>query len=227
MIVAIHQPEYLPWAGYFEKMARADVFVLLDSVQFSKGDFQNRTRIKGPSGPQWLSVPVAQKFPQAINEVSVRDAQWGAKHWKSLVSCYARAKHFREFADAFEAFYRRTWDRLVGVDVAALELVTRALGLEKRWVMASDLGAAGAKSDLVLNICKKLGATVYYSGRTGSTYLKREEFERAGIEILVQQFEHPVYEQMFMKEAGFVERLSVVDLLFNCGPQCFSKFSDG
>jgi hypothetical protein len=219
VLVAIHQPEHLPWLGFFEKMLRADAFVLLDHVQFAKGDYQNRTRIKGSAGAQWLSVPVTRKFPQRLDEVETANQEWQAKHWKTLVSCYGRAAHFEAYAGEFEDFYRRHWERLVDLNVAALELAARALGIERRWVRSSELPAGGQKSELVLNICRALGATGYYSGRTGSTYLDREAFDRAGIRIVVQNFEHPVYEQLFMKEAGFVSGLSVVDLLFNLGAE--------
>lgn len=218
MLVAIHQPEYLPWAGLFEKMLRADVFVILDDVQFAKNDYQNRTRVKGRAGAQWLTVPVAHRFGQRIGEVEVSGDAWRSKHWKTLVACYARAPHFRAYAGGFEELFSRPRARLAELNVAALDLAARALGIEKRWVFSSDLKADGRKSELVLDICKRLGATHYYSGRTGSTYLDREEFRRAGVEIVVQDFKHPVYEQLFMKEAGFVAGLSVVDLLFNCGP---------
>lgn len=217
MLVAIHQPEHLPWIGFFEKMLRADLFVLLDDVQFSKGDFQNRNRVKGAGGAQWLTVPVAHRFPQRINEVLVTGNNWQAKHWKTLRSCYARAAHFETFSPLFEDFYRRSWRKLADLNVAAIELIARSLGIEKKWVMASELKVSGQKSELVLEICKTLGASGYYSGRTGSTYLNQDEFRRAGVEIIVQNFNHPVYEQLFMRERGFVPNLSALDLLFNCG----------
>jgi len=219
MLVAIHQPEFLPWLGFFEKMLRADAFVLLDDVQFSKNDFQNRTRIRGAGGAQWLTVPVAHRFGQRINEVEIKGDGWRDKHWKSLTSCYGRARYFGSFAPPFEELYQRRWERLVDFNVAALEAATRALGAEPKWVFSSEVGAAGRKSDLVLNICERLGASRYYSGRTGSTYLDRDVFARAGVEIVVQSFRHPSYEQMFMKESEFIAGLSVLDLLFNCGPE--------
>lgn len=217
MLVAIHQPEHLPWIGFFEKMLRADLFVLLDNVQFSKGDFQNRNRVKGARGAQWLTVPVVQRFPQKINEVLVVGDNWREKHWKTLRSCYARSSYFETFAPLFEDFYRRSWLKLVDLNVAAIELIARSLGIEKKWVLASELLVSGQKSDLVLDICKTVGASAYYSGKAGSTYLDREAFRRAGVEIVVQNFEHPTYDQLFMKERGFVPNLSTLDLLFNCG----------
>ncbi|MBI3247442.1 MAG: WbqC family protein [Deltaproteobacteria bacterium] len=218
MLVAIHQPEYLPWIGYFEKMIRAEVFVLLDDVQFSKGDFQNRTRIKGSSGPQWLSVPIIHKLPQKISEVGISETHWQQKHWKSIVSCYAKARYFPLYAQLFEALYRQPWEKLVDVNIAALDLTTQILGIEKKWILSSTVGVSGTRSDLVLNICKELKASAYYSGRTGSTYLKREDFRQAGIEVIVQNFIHPVYEQGFATEPAFIPNLSVIDLLFNSGP---------
>ena len=218
MLVAIHQPEYLPWLGYFEKMLRAEVFVLLDNVQFSKGDFHNRTRIKGAAGAQWLSVPVHAGSSATIGAVEVAGHRWEAKHWRSLVSAYSRAPFFAEWAGEFEAFYRQAAPRLLDYNVGALELLARAFGLRRNWVLASRLKAGGRKSELVLNICRELGADAYYSGRSGSAYLSRDEFERAGVEIKVQQFAHPVYEQLFAGAGGFTPNLSALDLLFNCGP---------
>jgi hypothetical protein len=226
MLVAIHQPEHLPWLGFFEKMLRADLFVLLDDVQFAKGDFQNRNRVKGAGGAQWLTVPVIHKFPQRIDEVLIAGNDWQAKHWKTLRSCYARAAHFETFAPLFDDFYRRPWAKLSDLNVAAIELVARALGVERKWVLASELKVGGQKSELVLNICKAVGARAYYSGRAGSTYLDGEAFRRAGIEIVVQNFDHPVYEQLFMKESGFVPNLSALDLLFNCGAQGLRLIAD-
>jgi hypothetical protein len=135
------------------------------------------------------------------------------------VSCYARARFFPEFSVLFESLYRHASESLLDYNLLALDSLADALGIERNWVLASKLDAVGQKSELVLDICRRLGATVYYSGRQGSTYLKRDEFDRAGIGIRVQNFTHPIYEQVFMREAGFVPNLSVVDLLFNCGAQ--------
>lgn len=219
MLVAIHQPEHMPWLGFFEKLLRADLFVLLDDVQFSKGDFQNRNRVKGARGAQWLTVPVAHRFGQRINETQVAGGAWRERHWKTLASCYSRAAHFDAFAGEFEEFYGREWTRLSALNVAAIELIARAFGLETRFVFSSSLGVTGRKSELVLNICKAVGASAYYSGGAGGAYLDAGAFRREGVEIVVREFEHPVYEQLFMKECGFVPNLSAVDLLFNRGKE--------
>src|SRR4051812_11747490 len=217
MLVAIHQPEHLPWLGFFEKMQRADLFVLLDDVQFSKGDFQNRNRVKGAGGVQWLTVPVVQKFPQKINEVEIAGDEWRKKHWKSLVSCYARSPHFENLAPALQELYQRSCEKLTVFNVAAIKLIARLLGLEKRMILSSEMNVKGQKSDLVLDICKQVGASAYYSGINGRTYLNHQAFREAGIEIVVQEFKHPTYPQLFLKRQGFVPNLSTLDLLFNCG----------
>ncbi len=217
MLVAIHQPEHLPWLGFFEKMQRADLFVLLDDVQFSKGDFQNRNRVKGSAGVQWLTVPVVHKFPQKINDVEIAGDDWRQKHWKTLVSCYSRSPHFEKLVPVFEEFYGRQWKKLGELNVSAIQLLARLLHVEKKIVLSSELNVAGQKSDLILNICKQVGATAHYSGVMGGAYLERESFRQAGIEIVVQSFDHPTYQQLFMKKQGFVPNLSVLDLLFNYG----------
>jgi hypothetical protein len=227
MLISIHQPDHFPWLGFFEKMLRADIFVLLDDVQYSTGDFQNRNRVKGANGAQWLTVPIAHHFPQKINEVEIASNGWQSKHWKTLVSCYGRAEHFETFAPLFDEFYhQRSWTKLADLNMAAIELMARAFGIEKRWVLASELRVDGHKSELILNICKALGASSYYSGRAGSMYLDRDAFRRAGVEVSYQNFEHPTYEQLFMKGQGFIPNLSALDLLFNYGSQGMELFAD-
>lgn len=217
MLVAIHQPEHLPWLGFFEKLRRVDLFVLLDDVQFSKGDYQNRNRVKGAAGVQWLTVPVVHQFPQKINEVEIAGDDWREKHWKTIVSCYGRAPHFHHFAPELETLYRTPWRKLSLLNVAAIRLLARLLHLETDIILSSELNATGEKSDLVLNICREVGAGTYYSGVMGKTYLNRDAFRQAGVEIVFQSFTHPTYNQLFMKSQGFVPNLSALDLLFNCG----------
>ncbi len=219
MLVAIHQPEHLPWLGFFEKMQRADLFVLLDDVQFSKGDFQNRNRIKGAGGVQWLTVPIVHKFPQQIYEVEIAGDHWREKHWRTVLSCYGRAPHFKSIGPHLEELYGGSWDRLSNFNLAAIQLLARLLGVETKTVRSSELNVTGEKSDLVLSICREVGASAYYSGAMGRAYLERDAFERAGIAIIFQQFVHPEYPQLFMRSHGFLPNLSALDLLFNCGQQ--------
>lgn len=193
MKVAIHQPEYFPWLGFVDKARRADVLVLLDDVQFDRSSLQHRARVAGPGGLTWLTIPFVHKFPQRIDEVAFSDDRWRAKHWKTLQSCYGRAAGWATAAAALEAFFAATYARLVDATVASTELVLGALAAAPRVVRASELGVAGEKADLVLAICRALGATRYLSGRSGATYLDPVAFERAGVSIEVQSFTAPPY----------------------------------
>lgn len=220
MIVTIHQPEHLPWLGFFHKADQADVLVLLDTVQFRKNYVQNRNRILGAGGPMWLTVPVLVKGHMSGTIASLRinnEVDWRAKHWKSLQHSYGRHPFFAEYREFFEGFYRRRWELLCTLNMAAIDFLLAALSLRKKIIKASDLPVEGASTELLLAICRHLGATVYLSGPTGRAYLNESSFAQAGIVVRYHQFQHPVYPQLRAKE--FVSHLSVVDLLFNAGPR--------
>jgi len=215
--VAIHQPQYLPWLGYFDKMDRADCFVLLDDVQFKKNEWQNRNRIKTAAGWQWLTVPVLHRFPQRIAEVRIDGAApWPRKHWRALLANYAGAPAFEPHRAFFAELYARDWQRLAELSGAALEYLVGALGITTRLVPASalDLPPGVMATDRLVAICRALGADTYVSGSGAHDYLEVERFHRAGIALEFQAFACPVYPQRF---GAFEPNLSVVDLLFNCG----------
>lgn len=191
--VAIHQPEYFPWLGFLDKARRADVFVLLDTVQFDRSSQQHRARVAGPNGPIWLTIPFVHRFPQRIDEVMAADQRWRIKHWKTLQACYGRAPGWAEAAAGLEAFYAQSHERLIDVTIASVELLFERFGVRARVVRASSLNTDGQKAELVLSICRALGASHYLSGRTGATYLDPEVFARAGVAIEVQSFQVPHY----------------------------------
>ncbi len=219
MKVAIHQPQYLPWLGYFDKLDRADQFVILDDVQFKKNDWQNRNRIKTASGWQWLTVPVLHRFPQRISEVRIDGAApWGRKHWRALLANYGGAPAFAPHRSFFESLYARDWQLLVELSLAALGYLVDALGITTKLVLASalDLPAPADASVRLAAICRALGADTYLSGAGGRDYLDLAPFDRAGVRVVFQAFACPVYPQRF---GAFEANLSIVDLLFNCGAQ--------
>jgi hypothetical protein len=215
MRVTIHQPQYLPWLGYFDKIDQADCFVVLDNVQFKKNEWQNRNRIRTATGWQWLTVPVLHKFPQLITEVGVDNAApWGRKHFQALISNYHAAPFFASHRPFFEDLYARRWDRLVDLSLAALRYLITALGIETRVVLASELTTEGTSTARLVSICRALGADTYISGAGAHDYLDSGLFESAGIRVEFQEFRCPKYPQQF---DGFEPNLSVVDLLLNCG----------
>lgn len=215
-VVAIHQPQYLPWLGYFDKIDRCDVFCLLDTVQYKKNEFQNRNRIKTADGWQWLTVPVTYRFPQRIEEVGVNQTvDWQRKHLQALRTNYSKAPFFETYYESFVEFYQQSYNFLVQVNVACIQLLVELLGLERKLVLASSLPVETEDSTLrLVEICRNLGGDSYLSGRDGAKYMDVDMFQNHQIEVLFQNFKHPQYPQCY---GPFEPNMSVVDLLFNCG----------
>lgn len=224
MILAAHQPSYLPWLGYLDKMARADVFVVMDDLQYEKDNFQNRNRLKLNNGPAWVTVPL-EKGTQLdrISDKRIQNAgsakeHWQRKTWVTLETHYGRASHFATFKDELTWVYHRPWQKLLELDLHMLELARTWLGIDTPLLRSSALGLQGDKTDRIIDMCKKVGADVYLSGRGGShEYLELDKFERAGIRLEWQAFKHPVYPQRY-PSLGFFPNLAFLDLLLNCGP---------
>ncbi len=217
MIVSIHQPAYLPWLGYFDKIRRADRFIYLDTVQFQKNSFQNRNRVRSKSGPIWLTVPVITKgrlFSVPLGGVTIDNTQtWQSKHLVSMEMNYRRAERFSGIFPLLETYYRCRWDTLSELCWEMLMEFNRLLGIDTPIVRASEMDKAeGSKSDLVLNLCRATGATTYLSGSLGRDYLKLEDFDKAGIEVVFQDYVHPTYRQVY---PGLEPFMGIVDLLFN------------
>ncbi len=217
MLCAIHQPQYLPWLGYFDKIAQADVFVFYDDTQFKKNEWQNRNRIKTAQGWQWLTVPVRHHFGQTIAETEINNnVNWRHKHWQALLSNYRKAPFFEQYAEGFQKAYEREWTHLGELNMYFVERLCEWLGVQTRFVRSSELGGdKGAATDALVHICQAVGANAYLSGAGGRDYVEAELFARAGISLTFQDYQHPVYPQLF---GDFVSHLSIVDLLFNVGP---------
>jgi len=225
MIVTIHQPLLLPWLGYLDRMLRSDLFILLDHVQFERRNYQNRTRIRFDGEARWFTVPVVQQSreeriidKQIDNSPCGADRWWGSRHYKTLCYAYREAPFFDDYASHLRSILQSRCERLLDLDVALLELVRAALDIRTPIVRSSELGVEGRKSELMLNLCRAVGANVLLGGMGGSRdYLDRAAFEHAGIEVTWQQFRHPRYPQC--GSAPFIPGLSSIDLLANCGPR--------
>lgn len=211
--VAIHQPNYLPWFGYFQKIHRSDVFVFLDDAEYSSNSWINRNKIKTTHGWTWLTVPV-HGSDEPIADVEIADDRWRDKHRKSLRASYGGAAHYDEFADFFEETYARSWDSLCELNVHLVRELADRIGLECEFVRASDLEIDAANSERIVRICDELEADRYFSGEGARSYNDHDRFEAAGIDLEYQSVEHPQYEQRF---DDFVPNLSVVDVLMNVG----------
>lgn len=216
--VVVLQPGYLPWLGFFDQLHRADVFVYYDDVQFDKHGWRNRNRVKAPTGePQWLTVPVRHKgldWPRILDVEIDNRTPWARKHLGTLRHFYARAPHVGRYLPELEKLLVRGWERLVDLDIAVVELITGWLGFERSMLRASELGIGGDQSERLLAICRHLGANRYLTGDSARAYLDTALFERHGVEVAWQHYEHPVYPQ---QHGAFVPYLSAIDLVLNCG----------
>jgi hypothetical protein len=217
---AIHQPNYIPWLGYFFKIAHSDKFVFLDVVAYSCGSFINRNSIKTPNGPAWLTIPVLKsgRFGQLIGEVETSDIQpWARRHLATLQSNYGRAPYFKEILALLEPHYGAATDSrrsLSDFNIEVIRSIATYLRVNTQFIRASELNVSGHKTELLLGICRVVGATTYLAGTGGKSYQEDEKFENAGITPLFSSFSQQSYPQLFGEFAG---NLSIVDVLMNCG----------
>ncbi|MGD0451250.1 MAG: WbqC family protein [Candidatus Bathyarchaeia archaeon] len=218
MIVAGHQPNYLPWLGFFDKMRGCDLFIVEDSVFLETKGFTARNKIKGSQGNFWLTVPTEHVGWQVpINEVRIAckgKSDWSKQHYLSMKYSYCKAPYWKDYQDFFEQSYKLEWIKFVELSMHFITAIKRFLNIKTPIVMASSLAASGTKSDLIIAQCKEVGATTYLSGIGAKDYLEVGKFEEQGIDVVFQSFEHPVYQQLY---GEFVPNLSVVDYLFNTG----------
>lgn len=225
MRVTGHQPNYLPYLGFFHKIACADLFVVVDNTQFVKrGPFgwihRNRIRTDAKEGWSWLTVPVLTKgkFSQRINETNIdNELPWQRKHLKTIEWHYRKAPYF----NTYMRFLRSVLERKTAILSDLTETLIRGLldlmDIGTRTVRASELGISGKGTSYVVDLCKKTGATTYISGIHGKDYLDESAFAAAGVKLEYQQFAHPLYRQVYTDR--FVPNLSIIDLLMNEGPR--------
>jgi hypothetical protein len=225
MIVAAHQPHFLPWLGYLDKMAKADLFVVMDDLQYEAQNYQNRQRVKLADGASWLVVPVEHGaqgelvLDKRIDNSGSARQHWQRRIWLTLETSYRRAPYWSEYCDELHDVFVRRWTRLVELDLHLLDLARRWLRVNVPVVRSSSLGLSGAKTDRLIDLCRKVGASSYLSGSGGSqSYLDVEKMGRAGVGVVWQYFEHPRYPQRYA-DRGFISHLGFLDLLLNCGPE--------
>jgi hypothetical protein len=219
-VAAIHQPTFLPWLGWWDKLVRADVFVLLDDVQFPKkgGSWTNRVRLLVNGEPRWLTVPVDRAFhgTRSVREMRIDTAKaWRAEILRTLALSYGRAPHFAEVMPVVEQALDVGAEQIAELDEHAVRSLAGPLGLDtSRLVRQSDLDVAGTGSELLVDLCRRVGADTYLSGDGAGGYLSEQAFREAGIGLRYQEFSPPAYPQ---PGDGHVPGLSVVDALMSCG----------
>tara|TARA_B100001013_G_scaffold302436_1_gene204272 strand:+ start:257 stop:961 length:705 start_codon:yes stop_codon:yes gene_type:complete len=216
MIVAIHQPEYLPWLGFFKKMMNVELFVFLDDVQFRKKGWQNRNRIRINDGTTLLSIPVHTHSYPKINEVTIdNEKNWSIRHKKSILYNYAKAPYFDEIKDFIESIFEKKFQYLVDLNTEIIKFIMNELEIKSKIVFSSELEISKKGSDRVLDICKAVGADHYITGTFwAESNLRVEEFKKSNIDVEFQKFQHPIYKQI---HGEFIPEMSIIDLLFNEG----------
>jgi len=222
------QPGYLPWLGFFELMQDCELFVLLDDVPYTKKDWRSRNRIRTQEGFQWLTVPVLSrgKRGQLIAEARIDNAVfWGKKHLQSIKWNYSKAKCFNRYIGYFEEIYARNWDYLFDLDSEIIRWLAEQFYIFTPIVKASDLGIKGLSGNLrVIEICKRLKATTLYDSAGAIPFIDRLLFAEAGINVVFQNYTHPVYTQTLRP---FFPFMSAIDLLFNEGANSKDIISSG
>lgn len=215
--VAILQSNYIPWKGYFDIIAAVDEFIIYDDVQFTKNDWRNRNRIKTPTGPSWITIPVGPDIRREVREVVLPASGWRTVHWKTLVQNYRKAPFFAAVAAWLEPLYLQVEHaRLSECNRAFIESVCRYLGIATKLSWSWDYRKTEGRTERLIDLCMQAGAAEYVSGPAARGYLDTAAFESRGIAVAWFDYAgYPEYPQLY---GSFEHRVSVLDLLFNCGP---------
>jgi hypothetical protein len=222
--VVITQSNYIPWKGFFDAIRTADEFVLYDDMQYTRRDWRNRNKIKTPQGLQWLTIPVLVKgkFSQKINETLVSESQWSQQHWKSIQLNYKKAPCFDEMHDFFDLLYREVpSNNLSEINHWFLTQISKWMGINTTFTFSSQYTLEGERTDRLVNLCKQLKATDYYTGPAAKEYMNEDKFNDEGVKVHYFDYSgYPEYNQLF---PPFEHAVSIVDLLMHTGRD-FAKF---
>jgi hypothetical protein len=220
MIVSANQPYFAPFAGFFYKAYLSDVFIILDGVQFPRGKtFITRNRFKNDQGTLWMTIPVWKKGLglQCIDEVRIcHEGPWARKHPASLKQAYVHAPYLTDHLDFVEKMFSAGFERIQDLNLAVIRYLMRYLGIETRMLLLSELGLKQRGDQLLIDICRHLGASTYLTQRAARKYLHSDLFRKAGIGL--KYFSPPafIYPQLW---GDFIPNLSAFDLVLNCGPK--------
>lgn len=227
MKIAALQPGYLPWLGFFEQMAKVDLFVFLDDVQYTKADWRSRNRIRTQDGWIWLTVPVfiKRRSKQSLLEAEIDNhRKWWNKHWGLIQQNYHQAPYFHEYKEFFQNVYVQTWEYLLDLDLFIIDYLKEALKIKTKTIRSSKLKIPPLsykkgnkrKTEKLIKICQAVEATKLYDGKSAQQFIDEKMMKNNKIEIEYQNYQHPIYNQQF---EPFIPYLSTIDLLFNHGPE--------
>ncbi|SDF24745.1 WbqC-like protein family protein [Methanolobus vulcani] len=217
MIVGIHQPNYLPYLGFFDKMLKSDVFIIYDDAQFNKSDFQHRNRIKIFNGSKWLTVPVSKKHIP-INEIKIKNdflikgIKWNDDHFNQIYSNYSKSACFEKYINGLKDIYENEYELLVDLNIELIRFMMDSFSIKKEIILSSEFGFNTTSSTKIVDLVKAVGGDTYLSGPTGKNYMDLNVFSNSEINVVFQTFVHPQYKQQYM---GFLPNMSSIDALLN------------
>ncbi len=216
MIIFVHQPEYIPWLGFFDKLARCDTFVIYDDAQFQHGGFHNRNRIRTKKGWSWLTVPIVHNHPQTIKDVRIAGKDWREKQLRVITHNYEGTPFFDDYFPLIKEAINFDHELLISLNLHLIKMVADKLSIKVHMVRSSEFPYSGKeKNQKLVSMCRFFGADQYLSGSGGKAYVKENMFAEANIKILWHSYDHPSYRQKFDE---FQPNMSIIDLLFNLGP---------
>ena len=217
-VVGIHQPNFLPWIGYFYKIINSDIFVFLDDAQYIKRNFINRNKIKTKDGTQYIRLPLIQKgrYKQLISECELHNKKENIRIIINAVKTnYSKAKYFEKYFEEFKDILDKNINNLLDLNILFIKWILNILNIEKELIKSSELkNILGTSTERLISICKNVNGNKYFSGIGGNKYQDKEMFKKLDIELIITDFEHPVYNQLW---GDFIPNLSIIDLIFNYG----------
>lgn len=219
MRVGIHQPNYLPYLGFFDKVDKSDVFVIYDDAQFTKSDFQHRNKIRIYHGWRWLTVPVDKKrVPlkeiKIRNDFIIKDNYWFDDHFQAISDNYKASKYFYRYEGVLQKIYSGEHDYLLDFNMELINMITNEMDAKKKIIMSSEFGFTSTGTERIIDIVEALGGDTYLSGLGGHSYLETKLFDKHNIKLEFQDFHHPEYHQC---HENFEMNMASIDALFNLG----------
>lgn len=216
--VLITQSNYIPWKGYFDALQLVDEVILYDDMQYTKRDWRNRNQIKTSQGLQWLSIPVEVKgkYLQAVKDTKVSDQKWRMKHWRTLQINYAKTPFIKAYKDVIEELYLACEEEYLSlINYRFLQGINQILGIKTPMRFSSDFTLIAGKTERLVDLCKQVGGTDYYTGPAAKNYIDMSLFEQEDIKVHYLDYSnYPIYPQLY---SPFNPSVTILDLIFNTG----------
>ena len=224
--IVIHQPDFIPYLGFFDRLHHCDLFIVLDHVQLLVKGWHNRDKIKGPNGAHWLTVPIQRLTKkQPINGALIDySQQWQKKHLQTINHFYNKAPYFKSIFPTVEKLYTKNHAKLVDFNMALLHFFIDFFNIEVDMVFSSTLAVSSKKTPLILDLIQHCNGKRYISGEGAKDYLDTKLFEQAEIELIWQNFNQSSYPQL---HGEFIPYLSSLDFAMNCGPNLKQNLTKG